>query len=143
MNLWKKVLLIVVILGLAGGLLVYHLVYNKAHPDFERLPSDEVLTAQALYDEFIADAGSASALYNGKVLEVSGTVSLVEQADDMVIVVFAFSDGLFGEEGVRCTMLSHWNEEALQLEEGDDVVLKGFCAGFTGNDVILEHCSIL
>lgn len=141
MKIWIKFLIAAAIVFLAAGILVYFFVYNKPHKDYERASPDFVLTAEELYQAFISDRSEAESLYNGKVLQITGQVDEVEQIDDLVIVMFAFSEGFFGKEGVRCTMLENHHEEALNLQPGDDVLIKGFCAGFSDSDVILEHCS--
>jgi hypothetical protein len=66
-----------------------------------------------------------------------------ETSDELVILVFAFGDGMFGPEGVRCTMLPEFNEKAKSLNEGDFIKLKGLCTGYTGVDVIMDKCSIV
>lgn len=142
MSLLKKVFISVAVLGVAAALLVYFFVYNKPHADFERARPDHTLTATDLFDAFVTDTRAAEEKYNGKVLLVSGEVTLVEETSDMVIVVFALSEGLFGEEGIRCTMLENHADAARSLQAGQLVSIKGFCAGFSGTDVIMEHCSL-
>ena len=142
MKKWKIILGMLVITGFAAALLVYFFVYNKPHRDFERAEPDLVLSAADLYNDFILDEAAAEAKYAGKVVLISGEVAAVEQADDMVIVSFVFTDGMFGGEGVRCTMLENHHAHALQLSPGDKIAVKGYCTGFTGMDVIVEHCSL-
>ncbi len=141
MKTWLKFLIAVAFVFLAAGVIVYIFVYNKPHKDYERASPDFELTAEELYLAFISDRAEAESLYNGKVLQLTGQVDDVEKIDDMVIVVFAFSEGFFGLEGVRCTMLENHHEKALSLQSGDSVIIKGFCAGFSDSDVIMEHCS--
>ncbi len=141
MKTWLKFLIAVAFVFLAAGVIVYIFVYNKPHKDYERASPDFELTAEELYLAFISDRAEAESLYNGKVLQLTGQVDDVEKIDDMVIVVFAFSEGFFGLEGVRCTMLENHHEKALSLQPGDSVIIKGFCAGFSDSDVIMEHCS--
>ena len=142
MKTWKTVLLTVVALGIIAALLVYFLVYNKPHPDYATMDPDMELPAEQLYRDFVNDEQRAHERYNGKVLQVQGQLAEVEQVDDMVILSFVFEEGMFGGEGVRCTMLESYKEEALSLAVGTHVTVKGFCTGFTGSDVILEHSSI-
>ena len=131
--------------GLATGvlalLLVYLFLYNKPHRDFERARPDLQMSAESLYRAFTEDERTAESELIGKVLEITGEVYAVEETNDMVIVAFVFEEGFFGGEGVRCTMLENHHQKALQLNPGQEVVIKGYCTGFTGSDVILEHCS--
>ena len=85
----------------------------------------------------------ASDEYNGKVLEIYGKPSGIEENDSLVIVTFVFDKGMFGDEGVRCTMLDKYNDNALALNLDDNITIKGFCSGYNETDVILEHCSIV
>ncbi len=141
MKTWLKFIIAIALLILAAGVLVYIFVYNKPHKDYERASPDVELTAEELYMAFKSDREDAESLYNGKVLQLTGEVDDVEKVDDMVIAVFAFSEGFFGLEGVRCTMLENHHEKALSLQTGDSVTIKGFCAGFSDSDVIMEYCS--
>lgn len=138
---WILVLLAVILGISAVGIYTYFFVYNKPHRDFEKEPAAFTLTAKALFSAFVTDEASAETEYIGKVVKVSGRVDSVEQIDDLVIVSFVFEEGMFGPMGVRGTMLENHSAKALELEKDQEVVVKGFCAGFTGNDVILEHCS--
>ncbi len=142
MKIWKIILLIIALTGIAAAFLVYFFIYSKPHRDYERAEPDLEIAAEDLYRAFIKDEQNAEKTFNGKVLLIHGTLSGVEQvADDMVIAYFVFEEGFFGGEGVRCTMLENHHEKALQMEAGHEVVIKGLCTGFTGTDVIMEHCS--
>ncbi|TVR42792.1 MAG: hypothetical protein EA394_02715 [Bacteroidia bacterium] len=142
MKIWKIILLIIAIAAIAAAFVVYFFIYSKPHRDYERAKPDLEIAAEDLYRAFIEDEQMAAETFNGKVLLIDGTLSGVEQvADDMVVLYFVFEEGMFGGEGVRCTMLVNHHEQALQMEAGLEIVVKGLCTGFTGTDVILEHCS--
>jgi len=142
MKKWILGVLILGALALTGGLLMYYFVYNKPHTNYEKAKAEYSLDAEQLYNEFIQNQDVAQEKYNGKVLSIEGVLSDIEQNEAMLILVFAFQDGLFGPEGLRVTMLPTHHEQALNLKAGDTVRLKGYCTGFTGSDVILEHGSI-
>ncbi len=141
MKKWQLILLALVLTGIAAAAAVYFLVYNKPHPDYEKAAPEHVVSAEALYLSFVDDETAANNKFTGKVVAIDGQVAEVEQLDDLVIVSFVFEEGFFGGEGVRCTMLEGHHSRALDLLPGDDVAIKGLCTGFTGSDVILEHCS--
>ena len=63
--------------------------------------------------------------------------------DTLVIVVFAYKVGDFGDEGIRVTMLPDYNDEAKTLSTLKPVKLKGHCTGYNGTDVIIESGSIV
>lgn len=119
---------------------VWFFVYNKPHRDFEKAKPDIVESAQQCYRNFQKNPNAPE---SGKVLEIYGLASGIEHSDSLVIVVFAFQKGMFGDEGIRCTLLPAYNEKASSLSLNDTLRMKGFCSGYNGTDVILENCSIL
>jgi hypothetical protein len=138
-----KIILIIVALGFIGMILGYFFYYNKSHPDFENLKPDHKLSASELYQSFKEKEDESGKKYNGKIIEINGAFTKVESKDSLVIVVFVFNQGMFGDEGIRCTMLRKFNNEALNLQQGQACSLKGYCTGYNDPDVILEQCSIL
>lgn len=141
MKTWKIIVLAIAVAGLIAALYVWFFVYNKPHRDYIVAEPDMELTAEQLYFDFIEDEQLAHETYNGKVLEIQGELTNVEQVEDMVILNFVIDEGMFGGEGVRFTMFEPFHQEALSLEAGTMLTVKGFCTGFTGSDVILEHAS--
>ena len=142
MKKWHIVLIAMFLAGIAAAA-VYFLVYSKPHPDYEKAKPEFVISAEALYFSFVRDEVAANSKFTGKVIAIDGQVAAVEQVDELVIVSFVFEEGFFGGEGVRCTMLEGHHASALDLAPGENVSIKGLCTGFTGSDVILEHCSFL
>lgn len=143
MKKWHIALIALFLAGITAAAAVYFLVYSKPHPDYEKAKPEFVISVKALYFSFVEDEVAANNKYTGKVIAIDGQVAAVEQVDELVIVSFVFEEGFFGGEGVRCTMLESHHASALDLAPGEHVVIKGLCTGFTGSDVILEHCSFL
>ena len=143
MKTWIKIVLGLVAVGIIALLLVYKFVYNKAHPDYENVAAAYTVTATDLYQAFKTIKDAASAKYNGKMVALTGKLSKVETADSLVIAVFVFNQGDFGDEGVRCTMLRKFNDAAGKLQPDGDFMVKGYCTGYNETDVILEKCSII
>jgi hypothetical protein len=143
MKLWIKIILGLAVAGIAAALLIYHFVINKPHPDFDKIKPDYSLNAGAFYNEFKTTKDNASKLYNGKVIEVTGKLSRVENADTLTIAVFVFNQGIFGDEGIRCVMLKKYSEDAKKLKPDGIIRIKGYCTGFNETDVIMEHCSLI
>lgn len=138
----KKVILsgiIVAIVAILAALYIWFFVYNKPHRNFEKAKPDLVLPARQCYDNFSRHKGKEG----GKVIEIYGIPSGIENYDSLVVVYFSFSQGMFGSEGIRCTMLPDFQKSALRLSTRDTVYIKGFCSGYNGTDVILQSCSIL
>lgn len=143
MKKFLKIILILAAVGIVAAILVYKFYINKPHADIEKAKPEFVLSAQDLYNEFKNDLAATSTKYNGKVLELTGNLTKIEKPDTLVLMVFVFNEGMFGDEGVRCTMLPNHNEKALALLPGALVKVKGYCAGFNDPDVILEKCSVV
>lgn len=143
MKRWIMILLGLAVAGVAAGLLIYHFVINKPQPDFEKIKPDYSLSAGTFYHEFKSNKANAHKLYNGKMIELTGNLARVESADTLTIAVFVFNQGMFGDEGIRCTMLKKFSGDAKKLKPDGTVKIKGYCAGFNETDVILEHCSLI
>ena len=143
MKTWVKIILSLFVIGIIALVLGYVFVYNKSHPDYEKMKPDFTLTASDLYNSFQANATESEIKYNGKVIAISGTLTKIESTDSLVIAVFVFNQGMFGEEGIRCTMLPKFNDVAKKLQPENVYNIKGYCTGFNDPDVILEHCSII
>ena len=133
---------ILAVVGIFVGAYIWFFVYNKPHRDYEKATADYVVTAGECYQKY-AGGNAVECEYTGKVLEISGKPSLVEQSDSLVVLAFVFNEGMFGDEGIRCTMLPNYNNTALALNIDLGVTVKGFCSGYNGTDVILEQCSIV
>jgi hypothetical protein len=67
----------------------------------------------------------------------------VETVGNLVIVVFAYKKGDFGDEGIRVTMLPAFQQAAKGINPFKDVRIKGLCTGYNGQDVIMEDGSIV
>jgi hypothetical protein len=143
MKTWIKILTALFLLGIIAGMLGYFFVYNKPHKDYLKARPELSLSAAELYTAFIENPAVAAPKYNGRVIEIDGKIDDREISGEMVIIVFIFDDGMFGPEGVRCTMLPEMTEAAMSLSIGDYIKLKGLCTGYTGVDVILDKCSIV
>jgi len=143
MKNWIKILIGLAVVGMIAAFIGYKFVYNKPHPNFENMEADFKIGAKELYDAFKSDATAAGQKYNGKVVEISGAASNVEEIDSLVVAVFAFEDGMFGQEGIRVTMLPKFNDAIKNYASVEDIVLKGFCSGYNDTDVIIEKGSIV
>jgi hypothetical protein len=143
MKTWGKIILSLFVVVIIALVLGYVFVYNKSHPDYEKMKPDFTLTASELYSSFNANTTESETKYNGKILSVSGTLTKVESTDSLVIAVFVFNQGIFGDEGIRCTMLPKFNDDTKKLQPENVYNIKGYCTGFNDPDVILEQCSII
>ena len=143
MKRWLVIAVSIIILGIIGGILGYKYVYNKPHRNYEKATPDYMVSSEELFIEYNDSKAEAEKKYNGKVLEISGILSAIENPDSLSILVFALRQGMFGDEGIRCTLLPKYNEQANALTLGNRIAIKGYCAGYNDIDIILEKCSIL
>ena len=137
------ILLLIILVGAISGFLVWKYYINRPSKTYENEPAAYKLSASELFHDFQNDKTKADAKYLGKVIQISGILKNVEQIDTIVKVVFAFSQGLFGDEGIRCTILQKDAAKAKKLGENYPITLKGYCTGFNDTDVILEKCIIV
>ncbi len=143
MKNWLKVFAFAAIIGTIAITYMWFFVYNKPHKDFEKANPDYVISAAECYNHYAKNKNTEEKNYTGKVLQISGTPTSIESNDSTVVVVFAFNNGMFGDEGIRCTLLPSHNERAKELSTTSSVIIKGFCSGYNDTDVVLEQCSII
>lgn len=141
MKFWK-IIGILAIIGIISGIAIYLYVMYKPHKSYLNVEPDHTVSAQMLYEEFDLDEDAATAKYVGKVVLVEGNISNIEDLDTTLRIGFIFNHGMFGEEGVRCTLDKSFLDEARALTPGTTVVLKGVCHG-KSSDVELGQCSIV
>ena len=141
MKTWLKIIIGIIIIGIVAASAVYVFVINKPKRDIENEKSMYSVTAGQIFKEYTTNATASNMLYLDKTGTIKGTITSIEHIDSLVIVVFTLSEGMFGEEGVRCTMLEKYNTEALALNTGIIVEIKGVCRGYNGSDIIFEKCS--
>ena len=143
MKIWVKIVIGLFFTGVIAAVLVYFIVYNKPHPNYETMAAVYTVTAADMYHAFTTNKQEATNKYTGKVIAVSGKLSNVEVVDSLTICVFVLNKGVFGDEGLRCTMLPSFREQAKNFQPDGEVKLKGYCTGFNDTDVIMEKCSIV
>lgn len=139
----KKVILVLIVLGVLIGGYFYIFLFNKSHPDYENMDADLIINAEELFNE--CKAGNA-ANYTGKLLEVTGIPDDLEVNDSLYIIVYLFDEGMFGPEGVRATLLPNHVEKAKKIgfaNKESETIIKAYCTGYNGTDVILEKGSIV
>ena len=140
MKIFKRTLLALFVLIVLGVLYFVIFIYFKPHVDYLKKDADIEIVGETLFMEFESNQLEASKRFNGKVLLVEGVIDSIEKEGDLEIAVMVFGDGFFGEEGIRFTMLEN---QIHKLTVGEWAAIKGFCSGFTGSDVIIEHASVV
>lgn len=134
----KRIGIILLVLIVAGGVIAFAM-WNKPHPKAENEKGIPV-TAPELYKAYTENEQQANERYLNKVLRVSGKVlSQEKNQDGQLVAILAAQPGTdeLMPSGIMCTM----RDQGVSLTEGQEVVLKGFCTGYTG-DVHLSDCII-
>jgi hypothetical protein len=129
--------------GIISATLVYQFVINKPHVNYEKAKPAYIVSAADLYNSFKSDRQGAESKFNGQVVLLNGKLDKVEVTDSLVTGVFVFEQGLFGDEGIRCSMLTDQVNRLETMPEGCQVMVKGYLTGYNETDVILEQCSII
>lgn len=149
---WKLTLAALFLVGVGLGTFGYfkiisppdiHSTVAKQKPDFE-------LTADALYNDFDADADAANSKYLGKTIKLSGTVGEMSALpESRMLVRLELSDPM-GSVSAEFGPDEKAKLEALSV--GSALTLKGTCTGANagddllaalGTDVQLKPCVVL
>jgi len=137
-----KILLILVAVCILGAAYGWFFVYNKPHTDYSKEKPVVVLNAESCYTSF-ADGEEKTKQWLGQVIQISGTANSIEKDDSLTTIVFVFSEGLFGDEGIRCSLLPKSVEKTTSMTFPAQVTLKGYCTGYNETDLVIEQCSII
>lgn len=143
MKKWLKIILALAVIGIIAAFLVFKFYINKPHADIAAAKAEYTFSAADLWAQYTSGSTAASEKYNGKVVEIDGKLSSVENhADTTVTLVFVMdADEMFGDKSIRCDMLPAWFAEAKALQPGTDIKVKGLVNGFDETDVKLSKCS--
>jgi len=137
-----KILLILVVVSILGAAYGWFFVYNKPHTDYSKEKPVAVLNAESCYTSF-ANGEDKTKQWLGQVIQISGTANSIEKGDSLTTIVFVFSEGMFGDEGIRCSLLPDAAEKVASLTFPVDITLKGYCTGYNETDLVIEQCSII
>lgn len=126
----------VVLIAIIAGLYLF----NKKAPDLAGVKPDYVLTASALYNDFETDEATATQKYVDKIIQVTGTITVIEVNADSTINITLGESSMTGS--VICTMKGAPDLAGMGLANGSEVVIKGICSGML-MDVLLNKCVIV
>ena len=123
MKKWKKIVLIIIVLGVLGAGSVVLYVYLKPHRDVLNEKGVQ-LSAQKLFDAFKANEADANTKYLDKAIELTGEVAdITTNQDGNTVVNFKTNDPLFM---INCTFKTKPGE----LKPGQNITFKGICTGY-------------
>jgi len=123
-----RLALIVVAAGLIIGAGVGLYLYNLPHRDVQGTATDFQITSSGLVNEYINDWDAANSKYlaadgNSKILEVTGTVSRVNENFNGQKVVLLKESG--DKAGVSFSFSKETSPNAEGIQSGDQVTIKG------------------
>lgn len=142
MNKWLKIIIVLAAIGIIAAGLGYKFIYNKPHTNYEKAKPDFSLHCNELFEDYKTTRLIAEQKYNGKVLLVSGILNKVETLDSLAVAIFVLDEGMFGDEGIRLTMLPNYTSR-INSYLNKTVFIKGYCTGYNDTDIIMEKCSIV
>jgi hypothetical protein len=143
MKKWMKIIGALAVIGILAALYVWFYIINKPHTDYEKADPDQIVACEELFLQYRNDKALADSLYTGKVLQITGPLSKVSSKDTLVVAIFVFDEGMFGDEGIRCVMLPNHYAALGDYGIGSIITLKGYCTGYNDTDVIIEKSSII
>ncbi|MDO6430702.1 hypothetical protein Q4E93_08890 [Flavitalea sp. BT771] len=129
---------ILLLLLLAAGWGYYQ--YQRPHQSAAGETANVTIGADSLYGQYARDEKSCDAKYLGKVVEVSGRLSEVQQSGQSE--VWILSTGAAGTGGVNCQLFPGEKVPEPHPKPGDQVTVKGRCTGFL-MDVNLSDCTVI
>jgi len=131
----KKILILLLVLAAGGGIYAYYL-WNKPPETAADKKPIAVLSADSLMSEFTTDETAAWNKYKGdQVIQVSGKITDVKI--DSVTTLLLETQDIMGV--ISCTFAK---DQPLSKKVGDNIELKGICAGFN-MDVELRQCVLV
>lgn len=136
--MWKKILLFLVVAGVAGGSIGYYL-FNKKVPSMAGKKSEMTISAEELFTAFDTDEAAATAKYVGKIIAVSGKVRESSKTEDGTPKVILETGSAFG---VLCEFDPNTQHPRTEFQPGELLTLKGECAGLN-LDVQVARCVVV
>ncbi|QQS51212.1 MAG: hypothetical protein IPM71_00365 [Bacteroidota bacterium] len=133
----KRIILIVLVLGVLGALITYAFVFRKSATNVNSAKAELEISSDSLLFYFEQDEVRANTLYLDKVIKVSGTIAEISSTETGVSIYLKNPDTM---SGVLCGF-SETPHGLEALKVGDMVSIKGICRGYL-MDVNLNKCSL-
>ncbi len=128
MKKWKKIILVVFVLGLITAGVVLYIAFKKPPTAADTKPVKEMV-ASAWISEFEKDAKLSDSVYNAKNIGVSGKIKQINDADYALIIEAGSSSEII------CTFDSlAFATSKSNFKEGAEANIKGIYCGNEGFD---------
>lgn len=135
-KLMKKLLLILLGLGVIGVAVGYYM-YNKPVESLENKKPAMEVTAAKIVEDYQANETTANDLYLGKVIQVNGKVGAVTTEEGKKKITIDSGNPM---SAIICEMED--DSEAANVQAGQDIAVKGKCSGYL-SDVILVQAHVV
>jgi len=126
--------IILLIICVASGLYLY----NKPHKSVADLDASIQISADSLYNDYQNDENNANKKYLNKVIEVTGTISDIQNVNGSQIILLSASQSL---GGISCRLFNNGNNKPITNKKNTTITVKGKCSGFL-MDVDLVDCVV-
>lgn len=126
------------LIALVGGYFTYTYV-NKPVVDMSEAVCKAQLSAVELFDVYVNQEAYADSCYAGQVIEVSGKIRSLSTEGPNKSLILETDDLIFG---IDCGIDSTQTGKLKNLAEGQDITVRGECAGLN-SDVVMVRCIVL
>ena len=143
----KKIAWIILLIVVLAAVVYGYKEYTRTNKQLINERADYIISADSLIREYETNDSLAAAIYNGRIIEVSGAVKSVEKDNSgFYTIILGDPDGL---SAVRCSIDTGQATKAAEINSGSSVIIRGVCTGYNkdemglGSDVILNRCAII
>lgn len=130
-----KIIVIGLILIVVSLFFIINL-YNKPFADTKNSTPKLKVTSQEILNDFEVDERLANEKYVDNLIQIKGEIA--DLSFDRGIGVITLKD-TSGSSSIICQMLPEANLNVLKLKKGNQVFIKGVCAGYL-IDIIVVRC---
>jgi hypothetical protein len=139
-RIWRSIVTLAAGTGIALGL--YQMFFIVKPVDVSK-EADYKLSARELVEAFAGNADSSMQIFEGRLIEVSGTVVdeewMMAEGDDLRSLLL---DGA-GQTRVKCRFLPSQREQVVVVQNGTYITVKGILEDASDFEVILSNCILL
>lgn len=128
-----KIILIIALVAVLGAIGYGYYLYNKPAKKISEENPELVVAATKLISDFSANAEKLTTEYVGKVVQVKGKVSMIENGNESKIVII--------DNGIKC----EFNNLETTLNKDQEITVKGLFTGYDDmfNELSLAKCHIV
>jgi len=114
-------------------------LYNKPFIDIKNSRPEIEVTVENILFEFKSNEKLATEKYVDKLILVKGKIAAISISKGHSIITLKDKNGI---SSVICQMLAEDNLNALKLEKGDEILIKGVCTGYL-LDIMMVRCVLI